>query len=523
MRKFRALVRLELLEFFSKYRNGLGYRATKRGKGLLVLTLLLLALPFINMSVEVYQRFSGWGRPELAVVYMAMKACLVLFFTAIPLLYSFYFHSRDLQILSPLPVPAEYLALAKLSVVWFYLTGINFVFLFPVAVLTGMNTGLAGWSVLLGLLLSVVAPVPPLFLAGLAVFGLSRLTANRGRKSLLFFFSTFALLGLVLGAQLLLTDGNAVRLVDWTQRLTGLYPPAGWSVQIVNGSLPGLLKYAALNLLCYGGLKRTVRQLYRSALAFSEAEPVRPRVTFDFRPRNKYWQLLRRNLLIIGKQPVFLLNTLLSLALPGLVLFVGLLSGDITAEALFLAGGEQRLLLFWVGFASAPALLVNLSATAISREGKALWETRVLPVSTWTNLRARIATTMLVNLGYALLVTFLFSLAFPLGITALLVGLFFVTMLTWFLATTDLVINIYRPYLNWTNPSAAIKNNLNVILSLAYRPLLAVIPLLVAMGFPAVSVHGILLFSAVLLLFLTLLVRSALRTIMARKFDQIGG
>lgn len=96
-------------------------------------------------------------------------------------------------------------------------------------------------------------------------------------------------------------------------------------------------------------------------------------------------------------------------------------------------------------------------------------------------------------------------------------------MLTIFLAMTDLVINIYRPYLHWTNPAAAIKNNLNVLLSLAYRPLLAVIPFLSTVCFPGAGVYGILFYSGLLLFLLTLLVRKVLRTIMVEKFDQISG
>ena len=523
MRKFRALVRLELLEFFSKYRTGMGYGATKRGRGLLVFTLLLLGIPFINMSIEAYQRFWGWGRPELGVAYMTMMAFLLLTFTAIPLLFSLYLHSSDFQFLTPLPIPTDDLVLAKLVVVWLYLTGINFVFLFPVALLVGLNAGLSVWSFLFSLLLIVVTPFPPLFLSSLAVLGLSNRRANRNRKSLLSLFFAFALLGLVLAAQLLLTNEGAARLVAWTERLTRLYPPAGWSAQVANGSLLGLLKYGALSFLCYWGLKRTVRKLYWSALLFSGTRSARRPVTFDYRLRKKSWQLLRRHLLIIMKQPVFLMNTILSLILPGLVFLIGILSGDLAAETLLLPNEQKRLLLFWLGLASTPALLTNLSATAISREGKAFWETRVLPVATWTNLRARIGTTILVNLAFSLLVTVVFFLYFPLEKLALLPGLFFVMMLTIFLAMTDLVINIYRPYLHWTNPAAAIKNNLNVLLSLAYRPLLAVIPFLSAVCFPGAGVYGILFYSGLLLFLLTLLVRKVLRTIMVEKFDQISG
>ena len=297
-------------------------------------------------------------------------------------------------------------------------------------------------------------------------------------------------------------------------------PASGLVAQIVNGSLLGCLNMGC-NILCYWGLQGTTRKLYRSALVFSGAKPARQHVAFDYRPRKKYGQLIRRHLLIIVKQPVFLLNTILNLALPGLVFLIGLLSGDLTVESFLIPGEQKRLLLFWVGLASAPALLTNLSATAITREGKAFWETRVLPVESWTNLRARIDTTLLVNRTFSLLVSVVLFRCLPLEKLALLPVLFFVTMLTIFVATTDLVINIYRPYLNWTNPAAAIKNNLNVLLSLAYRPLLAVIPFLCAVCFPRANVYGILFYSGLILFLLTLLVRRVLRTVLVEKFDQI--
>ena len=121
------------------------------------------------MSFGVYQRFLGWGRPELGVAYMTMIAFFLMCFTAIPVLFSLYLHSSDYQFLTPLPIPTKYLGLAKLVVVWLYLTGINFVILFPVALLVGLNGGLMVWSLLFSLLLSVVTPTPPLFLSSLAV------------------------------------------------------------------------------------------------------------------------------------------------------------------------------------------------------------------------------------------------------------------------------------------------------------------------------------------------------------------
>ncbi|MBN3585587.1 hypothetical protein JYB64_24665, partial [Algoriphagus aestuarii] len=51
----------------------------------------------------------------------------------------------------------------------------------------------------------------------------------------------------------------------------------------------------------------------------------------------------------------------------------------------------------------------------------------------------------------------------------------FCLTVTLFLATIDILIDIYRPILNWTNPTAAVKNNLNVTFSLLIRGVIALI------------------------------------------------
>ncbi|HHT49537.1 MAG TPA: hypothetical protein GXZ98_09630 [Firmicutes bacterium] len=523
MGKVKTLIRIQLREFFSKYRWGIGINGKKPRKGYLLVTLCFLTIPFLQMSVEVYRYFNQWGRPDLGVAYLMMMTFLLMLFTAIPLLNSIFLYNDDYQILAPLPLPEDYLVLAKLSVVWVYTAGINLLLFLPVLFLIGLEKGGESFFFLCGLLLIILTPFLPLFLATLFVFGFTTFLANRGRKNLLSLLFGLVLLGLVLGAQLLMMGENPVRLLALTESLIRYYPPAGWAAQMINGSWLSIIYYLSLNGLCYFGLKALARRLYRSALLFSGIKRVKPKSNYVYRPRGKYRQLLRRNLLIIIRQPVFLMHTLLSSAVPILIFLVGFHSGDFTAERLSLFDQPRRFTLFWVGLASTPALLNNLSATAITREGKAFWETMVLPVTAWDNLRARINTTFLLNITASLLVMgtimFSFSSQFP----AVFSGFFFVAMLTWLLASTDLVINIYRPFLNWSNPAAAIKNNLNVLLSLAYRPLLSLIPLVVFRCFPEAGINRLLFTCGILFSFLTLLIRRYLYWVMLERFKRIGG
>lgn len=80
--------------------------------------------------------------------------------------------------------------------------------------------------------------------------------------------------------------------------------------------------------------------------------------------------------------------------------------------------------------------------------------------------------THLLNGGAQLLMGIPLALYLPLEPLDLLSALFLLLTGNLLMARGDLIINIFRPYLTWTNPTAAVKNNMNVLLSLASRALL---------------------------------------------------
>jgi ABC-2 type transport system permease protein len=516
-----ALAKIQLLDFFSKYKSGMGLRSKKTGNLLLYLTLILLAIPFIQMSVGAYHTFLLLGRPELAVTFMYITTVLFMSFTAIPFLFSLFFYAGDIKFLVTLPIPEEFIVFAKLSTVYLYLLVINSLVLAPTMVLGGINFGLTVGSIILVFIAWLLAPLPPLLFSAVVALGLTRLAAKSSKKNILSLFFGFALLFLLLGIQLFITGESGSQVEYWTITLGRFFPPAQWLARMVTGSVKDFLYFILLNFIMVTGLRVLAAKLYRSAvLAFNEKEVIRKGGVY-YRQRSKTLQLLRRNLLIILKQPVFLMNTLLSLAVPCLLLLISIITGDLSLDTLVLPENKGRAVLLFVGVLSAPALLANLSATAITREGSAFWETKVLPVEPWDNIRSRMMTTVSINLLASLLIgSFTFRLL-RIEAAFLLAGLFFVIMLTLFLATIDLLINLYRPYLKWTNPAAAIKNNLNVLFSLALRPLLAIIPSFLFISWPTLGYRNILYLTGLIFFVLYLLTRKYLKNLMIRKFDQI--
>ncbi len=519
MRRLAVLAKIQLVDFFSKYKSGMGLRA-RRARLFLYLTLFCLAFPFIQMSVGVYQTFSILGRPESAVALMYLTVVLFMSFTAIPFLLSHFFYGGDLQFLAALPLPVEYIVLAKLSTLYCYLLIINSLVLAPAMILTGINYQLTALFWLLLFIVWLLVPLLPLLVSSVVALGTVKLFAPQGKKNLLSIFFGFGLLFLIIGIQLLMGGENSSVAEAWTLSIGGYFRPVQWVARLSAGSAREFLFFLLLNLLLAAGLWRLIPRLYRSALhSVNQTAVAKGRITY--RQRRKAVQLLRRNLFILLRQPVFMMNTLLILAVPCLMLLIAVFTGELPIDLMVLPENRNRLVVLFVTVTAAPALLLNLSATAITREGRTFWETKVLPVEVWDNLRSRMWTTLIVNVIASLLIGLPVVLLFGIEWPVILSGAFFIFTLTRVLATIDLLINLYRPYLDWTNPAAAIKNNLNVLFSLALRPLFLAVPYFFSFCWTALGEEKVLCLSGLVFLLLHFLIFGSCKDLMIRKFNQI--
>ncbi len=57
----------------------------------------------------------------------------------------------------------------------------------------------------------------------------------------------------------------------------------------------------------------------------------------------------------------------------------------------------------------------------------------------------------------------------PLGISDILWAFVLIIPAIYAMLTIDMIIDISKPILNWTSPTQAIKNNLNILVALAWR------------------------------------------------------
>lgn len=482
MSKFIALTKIQLKDFFSKYEASLNIKNRLLSRLLTLLVVFSLGVLPVQLTITLYDSFSAIGMPELTITYIYVMVAFFMLVTAIPLIVSMFFHSKDMTFLSSLPVKEYQIIFSKLSSIYVYLLGLSAFMLGPSLIIYGIRDGLGFVGVPLAILALFVSPLLPLMIATLVIIPTMSLVSGTRNRNLFSILSGFAMLTIILVFQTTIvrqqTDPEFIQRMltqeDGLMRFLGMrFPPSIWFTKMVTGSIIDGIYFIGLSLLMAGILAGLSSLVYNKAMqAFNQDTTVGSGKIY-YRVQSKGLQLIRRHILIILKQPTFFLNTFLSMLVPILMYFITMFTGEFNTQML-----ENPMILPYITliFAiniSMPAIIANLSATAITREGKTFWETKVLPISAEDNLKYRIWTTIIINLFGSVLLGIFAALILPLSIKSVALGALVCITLTLFLATADIIINIYRPLLDWTHPTAAVKNNLNIMISIAFRGILA--------------------------------------------------
>lgn len=532
MNKLKSLTLIQLKDFLGNARRGLNVKNSKLGSLLQLLALAALATPAINFSILTFNSFAQLGQPELVITSMYVNSVLLMFFLGIPFIVSVFFYSKDIYFLSSLPLREDTIVFAKLSTVYLYLLGLNTLLVAPSIVIYLLNSGFRLVVVLMGTLALILAPLLPLLISALLVLLLNRFLINKNRKNLLAIIGNLLLIIVIIAIQIIITRyitdpeylQQSLRSKEGLLGFIGLrFPPSIWLTKMILGSWRDTLLFFGINIFFWLALQSLAKTFYRKALnTFSQTAGGSGQIYY--RQRSQAWQLLKRHIMIILKEPTFMLNTLLTLIVPVLLYMVMALSGQLSLELFNSPEVKPYLPLIFTGLLTAPALIGSNSATAITREGQAFWETKVLPVSARDNLHSRVLTTVIFSLSGTVLMLLISLVALPVTFGMVILGSVFALIATLFFATVDLIINIYRPLLSWTNPTAAVKNNLNVTISLAIRAVIGLAFYLIYRLLPGLVTGNLeltIVVSAVVFFIFYLVSRGILYTSLVKKFSEI--
>jgi ABC-2 type transport system permease protein len=443
------------------------------------------------MIVGTYRSFLqagiSLGHPELLFFYALLGSWAFLFITAIPLALSVLYYSSDLRMLLTLPVRPSSIVGAKLLLLYLYCLPVNLVLFVPALWLSVAALGAPASLVISGLVSLIISPLLPLSLATLLVLLLMKLV-NLSRFRVALEVAGMALgVVLVIGMQVVLSrttiaavsGGSSVGtagLAGMYDALTRALPPIAWAARgfaAGSGPVPVLLSLA-LTAACFAaamllapvnfmrdvmerreaGLKRKDRKGGSAALIRTESEPrgvVRGLV-------GREWAILSSNSTFIFEAVGELLILPLLLGIYGLIIPKQFLGTAVTAIST-----SPVLGLAAMGVLVLMTSLTTVSSTSLSREGARMALSLTMPVPGRVQLQAKLyfhllffASAYLADLAIVW-VLFRFPLVsllymIPGGLALQVLGF-----------ATSIFFDLKRPFLKWTHPQQAMKNNINAM------------------------------------------------------------
>ena len=502
MRKFWTLMRVQLKSGAIATTDG----TTKQWKKLLLyLVLLVCMLPtLVLIAMLFYYGFDYMRLLDQAGYLMnvgfLMTAVIIFLFSifAIP---SVYYFSKDIDHLLVLPIKPEVILTSKLAVC------IVYEYLFAAAVLVPMyisfilQIGFSFLSFLCFLIIFFTLPIYPLVLSSVLTMVIMRFVPffnNRDRFNLIGgIIVVAAALGLSFWMQTMETeDMSAVlmALMDGNNSLmqfgTMLFPfvPSA-ALSCFHGDLLQLLLYLGITTISLVVFLICGKLLYFKG-AIGGSETSHSRHTFDQKQlsESRHHSVFRTYLIkefkILFRTPVFFTNCVLTALLMPIILTVAVytslqgmdLRAFITPQLLESIPNLWCYVLvisFLVG--SFMGGINMISSTAISREGTNAYFMKFIPVPVETQAFAKAACGIIISAvsGWLLLIPLHLVLSYPIYLDLIFVvgSLVSVIMTNLF----GILIDLLRPKLVWEQEAAAVKQNLNGVISILLSFLLAAV------------------------------------------------
>ncbi len=454
---------------------------------------------------SVYQLGAAFGHPDF-LIYMVMMLSwimiLVLSFTsAISILYK----SSDSTLLMTLPVKTTAIVWSKIIMLYATMLPLNLFLVLPGLIVFGIHYGFTVNLLISAPFLLFAGPIVPIVISTTAASLIIRTSSQSKHKTTFEVIGMIILLGFIIAFQTFLTrfsteaitESSAIYqfLANRIDQFYSDFPPFAWAAgSILSGGFIDLLKFILLSgfigaVLGWVTGRKYLEMLYASQASSSASVKKSKRiggfsgVGQSEKPRSASAALVRREWMIIKSSSAFLLQTSMELLIIPLMLGVMSLTGslgDMKGVLDFIYSVDYIELIVF-GILLLFFLVSSISATSVSREGKTIAISRIIPlapgVMAWAKVRFHVTIGYIAYLVY-LTAAFVFFKLDPLHLLYMIPGGLVCLSLS---SVIGLIIDLKRPLLTWNHPQQAMKQNLNLLISMGLNALM--IGVLVGIGY----------------------------------------
>jgi len=490
----KLLLKDRLLAFLPSRNQKAGKNKVKAVASLIGFALLFVILygSLVALEYFAFQGFVMIGSPE-GILAMVFLLCVVLTLV-ISFFYVFHalFFSKDIAFVSALPISSRGLFGAKLIMVFLGEAMISLLICLPVMVLYGLHTGADLWLYVKTLLFVPLLPVVPIAVVTLLAFLLIRVSALWKRREGVTTIATFVLVMGILAGQMSLSGFLAenaslqmvfalfIQKVNLVDIIIGWFPPIGlicnaFLMSGTRGWLYGILfalgsvGIAALFIFILGGGYQALAVKQGEAVARLNAQNKRGKRSRG--QRSPFKALFLRELKHVFSVPPYASNCLAPLVMFPImmvVMFLGFGQGQNEAFSAIMSLMQDITRPLYLAAAAAGLCLtcsMNIAvSTAVSREGKVHYFSRIIPIAVRTQLLAKLCMGLTLS-GATLLISAAVLWVFLPGFwLETLVALLIAGLFAFLTCAAGLMMDALRPNFSWKSETDAVKRSTNGII-----------------------------------------------------------
>ncbi len=447
-------------------------------------------------------------------LYISLAAMLIFFFGIVYVI-SIFYHSSDTEKLLPLPIRADTIISAKLILTALY----EYVFVIVLIVPPLLVYGLAGsepWYYFLSAAFVVLLlPVIPLCAASVIVMLIMRFTPFARDKDRFSMVSGLLAMGLALVFVFMTQTFSSYSQEDLRQLLQSgiqdlsdltsiLFPgistaTAALTAVSASSALSQLALLAVLSIMAITVTLITAKGVYYKGVIGLTASASKQMTLSDAalreqtRPGSAFAALLKKDVLILVRTPVFFMNNVLMNFLWPAFFLVPFItsSGDIGAYRTFLDSVDYSLFshygTIFLAIAFAVACFLSgangIAQSALSREGRRIYVMKIIPVPYKLQILAKITTGFLFSMCGILIMYILIILTIKPDILFGLVLLLVLPGAAILTNTAGILFDLIWPKLHWDNEQKAVKQNMNVLYGMLAAMVFAAVALVVSFAF----------------------------------------
>jgi ABC-2 type transport system permease protein len=532
MKELLVLTKAGLINNFNLH--SLNYKNYKNKKDALKILLYLFIIVSLMPAYVLYINFLkqlGFSlmmiNQELYFSTLAHYASsMMVFFFGLLHVLSYYYFSRDTDMLIPLPLKSRNIVISKFIILLAYEYIILGAFFIPVLVINKSFVGGGLLYVVKAIFTFILTPLVPLTLASILIILLMRYTNIKGKKDLIRVISMFVFLFIMLGIQIViqrsminvpiggeqeflanLFSDNKL-LIDMVGRF---FPISKWTAVILaENSLESftyIFSTLLVNLSAFIAMIFCSERLYLGGIiGGKEANSKKKALSSDqlISTSKKHYpsfiSIFKVDMIMLIKTPIYLFNCVsIILIIPFIFLVMPALSGMSSDINVLYELYRSNIKIFEFGLAGAYMFFAAMNPTApssFSREGATFWISRIIPAKPWEHIAGKSLSPLALQIATIVIVSVGIKFYIPIKLSSFIISSMLGILGSLPIILAGLFIDISKPLLNWDNPQRAVKQNFNVLISMAIGALITVALgfltyLMIKAGFSSIIILGL--------------------------------